>query len=176
MRYRLTPAQRQAIRDRVLAAGGIGALVGAKGSGKTTLLEDIAGDLDAIEHKLIRLGDERSLPERPLVGLSSGAWLLLDSAGHLGWWAARRLSRQCRRSGINLLLTRHQPGPEPVVHQHATDLTLMRNVLQELVPDDWQRYLPVAEAAFVIHAGNLREVWRACYDTAGMAASLSRVD
>ncbi len=161
-----------AIRRRLAAQGGRGAIVGPKGSGKTTLLRELgrrlAGEGLRLRHWF--LGAESPAPStRELVraarALGPRDALLFDGAGHLprlGFWRVQRASR----GAAVVLTTAHDEGGLPTLVRTGTDAALLRELTRELVGDAWQGLSSLLEELRAAHDGNLRDVFLALYDLA----------
>lgn len=169
VRYRPAGSSLPQLLDRLDGLGRRAALVGPHGSGKTTLMEDLAGLLGGrgfrIRHLRLREGDALSAAARiePLLsGAGAGDFLLLDSAGLLGWWDWRTFRHRSRLAG-GVLVTAHRRGRLPTLWEHATDPALLAEIVAGLAADDPPPERLIREA-FARRRGNLRDALRDLYD------------
>jgi hypothetical protein len=88
---------------------------------------------------------------------------MIDGAEQLGRIGWRRLLRATRPAGY-LVATLHRPGLLPTLVECRTDSDLLRNLIEELVPDDAQALEPKIGELFVRHNGNIRLCLRELYD------------
>jgi hypothetical protein len=169
----LFPAGQSAeqLADRLEQCGWWGQIVGPHGSGKSTLLATL---LPAIERRgrsalVVELHDgQRRLPagcRQALAGCLPGL-LAIDGYEQLAAWNQFRLKRSCRRRGLGLLVTSHQPVGLPDLFETTVDLPLAWQVVEELQ----QSYQPLIERRDVAerlprHGTNLREVLFDLFDT-----------
>lgn len=156
-----------ALRARIAARGGRGAIVGPHGSGKTTLLLELAESWrrEGRRVRLLRIGDERHAltdPERAglLMGLSADDVVLFDGACHLWphhWWSIRRALQP---AGV-LVITAHRSGRLPTALRTRTSPALLVELVRELgvdLADDELR------ARFTACRGDIRAVFRSLYE------------
>lgn len=154
---------------RLEGPGVRGAIVGPHGSGKTTLLLEAQARLKArgIPVRYGFLNEETRFKARQAQALVAqtpdDAVLFLDGAEQLdplawGWlrWRTGRLR--------GLVITIHQPGRLPVIHTTHTGEALLKELLEQLVGEDWEHYLPRAQEHFERFGGNVRAVFFALYD------------
>ncbi len=161
-----------AIRRRLAAQGGRGAIVGPKGSGKTTLLRELGGRLAGEGLRLRHWFLSAEGPASPTRELARAARalgprdaLLFDGAGHLprlGFWRVERASR----GAAVVLTTAHDEGGLPTLVRTGTDAELLRELSRELVGDAWQGLSSLLDELRAAHDGNLRDVFLALYDLA----------
>ncbi len=147
--------------------GGRAAIVGIKGSGKTTLLEEMSRALPA-PITWIRIpggianawhAAQRQIPgggtHRPTV--------LVDGAEQLGAFAWRRLLR--RVGGARYVVaTLHKPGRLPTLIGCRTRPALLRELVEELAPNDLRYSGQTLDDLFQRHKGNIRLCFRDLYD------------
>lgn len=154
---------------RLAAPGVRGAIVGPHGSGKTTLLLEAQARLTALGVPVCYgfLNEETRFKARQARALVSATprdtVLFLDGAEQLDaltwqWvrWRARRLR--------GLVITIHQPGRLPTIHTTETGEVLLRDLLEQLVGEEWARHWDRAREHFARCGGNVREVFFALYD------------
>ena len=154
---------------RLEAAGYRGAIVGPHGSGKTTLLLEAQRRLEALEIP-VRYGFlNDATPHRArqarnfLRATPRDAVLFLDGAEQLDpltWQWLRWRTRRLR----GFVITIHRPGRLPAIHTTQTGEALLRELLAQLAPGDWERHWPRAREHFARCGGNIREVFFALYD------------
>lgn len=175
LRYRLDDGGWRRLLTRFAANRWRGVLVGPHGSGKTTLREEIGRRLRAdgwVVRELV-LGDDRVVAWPDLRALLDGGdarTLLsldgLDRLGALMWW---RLKRAAHGIG-GILATSHVAGRLPTLHRHHTSVSLLRELVEELVPHrvplpGWSERR--CDELFARHRGDVRACLRALYDEAG---------
>lgn len=146
-----------------------GAIVGPHGSGKTTLLLAAQARL-AARGVLVRYGflnEETPFNARQARALVAGtpdeAVLFLDGAEQLDgltWQWLRWRTRRLR----GLVITIHQPGRLPTIHTTKTGEALLRELLEQLVGEEWARHWDRAREHFERCGGNVRDVFFALYD------------
>ena len=167
--YRAPDFEWDAFLARLQTPGVRGAIVGPHGSGKTTLLLEAQARLEALGVP-VRYGflNEatrfKARQARALVAQTPrDTVLFLDGAEQLdalAWAWLRWRARQLR----GLIITIHQPGRLPTIHTTETGEALLRELLEQLVGEDWIRYWPRAREHFVRFGGNVREVFFSLYD------------
>ena len=154
---------------RLEAPGVRGAIVGPHGSGKTTLLLEAQARLEArgIPVRYGFLNEETRFKARQARALVAEtpreAVLFLDGAEQLDgltWQWLRWRARGLR----GFVITIHQPGRLPTIHTTQTGEALLRELLAQLVGEEWTRYWPRAWEHFTRCGGNVREVFFALYD------------
>ena len=147
-----------------------GEIVGPHGSGKSSLVSALIPALRSAGRTtlLIELHDgQRRLPVdlRRASDLGSDAVVIVDGYEQLSFWSRVQLKGFCRRRGLGLLVTSHQPAGLPPLFRTATSLALAQQIVgfflqgrQELVgPDELAR-------RFQRHRGDLRELLFDLYD------------
>ncbi len=154
---------------RLEAPGLRGAIVGPHGSGKTTLLLEAQSRLAArgIPVRYGFLNEEtrfKARQARALVAETPDESLLfLDGAEQLDaltWQWLRWRTRRLR----GFVITIHQPGRLPTIHTTETGEALLRELIEQLVREEWERYWPRAREHFARCGGNVRDVFFALYD------------
>jgi len=146
-----------------------GAIVGPHGSGKTTLLLEAQQRLESMGVP-VRYGflNEQTPKKRHaarafLQDTPDDTILFLDGAEQLGpvaWWWLRRQSRRLR----GFVVTTHQPGHLTTLYSPGADEALLRDLLEQLVPDEVETLWPRARQYFEQKNGNIRDVFFALYD------------
>ncbi len=155
------------LADRFRADGGRGGLVGPHGSGKSTLLASLLPLLTDFTVRRVRLNtSDRVLPPdlwslpgpRPL--------LVVDGFEQLGWFARRRVVRDCRRAGAGLLVTTHRSVGLPLLYRTDVTPETLAWVLDRLVPPADRAVLDGFDSAERLraHRGSLRDVLLELYD------------
>ncbi len=155
---------------QLLEANGYrGAIVGPHGSGKTTLLLEAQQRLESMGVP-VRYGflneqtpNKRQAARAILQDTPDDAILFLDGAEQLGplaWWGLRRQSRRLR----GFVVTTHQPGRLATIYKATAIEALLRELLEQLVPDDAETLWPRALEHFGRYNGNIRDVFFALYD------------
>jgi hypothetical protein len=169
-RYRPLESSWDELLRRVERANYRGALVGPEGSGKTTLLEDIAERLAALGQSSrwlqIRRETRRNgarLVKEVLRSASAEDVLLVDGVEQLGPLTWRRL-RRGSLSHAGLIITTHAPGRLPTLVECRTNVELLKEIVLELAPGEYERLRPELPALFARHWGNVRLCLRELYD------------
>jgi len=165
--YRYNELGLTAIRQRLEEMGGRSAIVGPKGSGKTTLLEELASAVPG-EPVLLRIEGSCRHPWRATRAqlprpVTSNHVVLVDGAeqlGRLGWHLLLRATRPARI----LVATLHRPGRLPTLIECRTEPTLLRSLVEELVPSEAAALAPSLERLFQRHGGDIRLCFRELYD------------
>lgn len=146
-----------------------GAIVGPHGSGKTTLLLEAQSRLAArgvpVRYGFLNEETPRKAPQARawLESTPANTVLFLDGAEQLDpvtWWILRQRSKQLR----GLIISIHRPGRLPALHTTLTGEHLLKELLNQLLGPDWERYWPRAREHFARCGGNMREVFFALYD------------
>lgn len=145
------------------------AIVGGHGSGKTTLLEELMQEFTRLQipyaHLRLRDDGRKANAERLAAWFKESpqdSILLLDSAGLLGWWNWREVSR-LSRANAGLIITTHRPGRLPTLIHCHTDTRLLQSILKELGVN--QQFSEAAVThLFRRHRGNIRDCLRELYD------------
>ena len=154
---------------RLEAPGLRGAIVGPHGSGKTTLLLEAQSRLEArgVPVRYGFLNEETRHKAHQAHALMAEtpreAVLFLDGAEQLDvlTWAWLRWRTRGLRGFV---ITIHQRGRLPTIHTTETGEALLRELLEQLVGEEWARYWPRAREHFARCGGNVREVFFALYD------------
>jgi hypothetical protein len=143
------------------------ALVGPHGSGKSNLLAALAAELEPqgpVHSVPVRAARHVSRVVRSIVRLGAGAVVCIDGWERLGFagrWVIRGVARWRRAS---LLVTAHRAGGLPVLVTCVPTPALLGHIVAAL-PSHGGRISPHdLAAAFVRHAGNLREALLDLYD------------
>lgn len=167
--YRAPDFEWEAFLARLEAPGLRGAIVGPHGSGKTTLLLEAQSRLEArgVPVRYGFLNEESRFKARQAHALVAEtpreAVLFLDGAEQLDGLTWQWL--QWRARGLRgFVITIHQPGRLPTIHTTETGEGLLRELLEQLVGEEWTRYRPRAREHFERCGGNIREVFFALYD------------
>lgn len=166
IRYRLAESTWEDLMDRLAALGYRGAIVGPHGHGKTTLLEDLAPRLEdrgfRMRKATFRAGERRlGAARKVLRGLTSQDILLIDGAEQLGRLAWLQLRLRSRAAG-GLVVTSHNPGLLPTLHECRTTPELLVGIVRELLGPEAERH--DLDGLFRRHGGNLRGALREMYD------------
>jgi len=149
-----------------------GVIVGPHGSGKTTLLEHLADHLTG-RIVWVRLNAESGRPfstAKKHIRSRPGPehTILIDGAEQLSPWSWWRIHRHIRHAGA-IVITSHQPGRLPTLHECATDPELLTELVEELAPDTAGSM--DLDAVFQRNHGNIRLCFRELYDRwAGIGA------
>lgn len=159
--------------DGLEAHGCRGAIIGPHGSGKTTLLEELGDRLGGIIIR-IRLNTDIDRPfatalEALSKEIGSGHTVLIDGAEQLAplsWW---RIHRRIHRAGT-VVITSHQTGRLPTIHECATDVALLEELVVELAPETTGSM--DLETLFYRHHGNIRSCLRELYDRCAITGGL----
>jgi energy-coupling factor transporter ATP-binding protein EcfA2 len=146
--------------------GGRAAVVGPKGSGKTTLLEEMALRLE--QPVVVRIPGSCPRPwrivraqlPRPVTHRHA---ILVDGSEQLGVVGWRRLLNSTRRAR-SLIVTLHRPGSLPTLVECRTDAGLLRDLVEELAPQEFTEVEPSLDGLFHRNNGNLRLCLRELYD------------
>jgi hypothetical protein len=169
IRYRLAGVTWEELLESLAALGFRAALVGPHGHGKTTLLEELGARLAErgfrIRTATLRQGERRLGAERSAALFRDPDprdLLLVDGAEQLdalSWWTLRLRGR----AAAGLIVTSHQPGLLPTLHECRTTPELLAGIVAELAGRaDGEE---VAEL-FARHGGDLRLALRELYDRA----------
>ena len=144
---------------------GSGAVVGCKGSGKTSLLEAYAARIEeSVNVKMWRL-QEDSVAGKILNEvedwLASGDLAIVDSAGLLNFWQARRLRQLARRKKV--IVSLHVPSR---YWKTLWECQSNADLLSKLNCRLGQGELETEDAQKLLHAcdGNIRSCFHTLYD------------
>jgi len=165
---------------RLDALGGRAALVGCKGSGKTTLMEELSHRL-AEPVVLVRIPGSDPRPNRTAIRqlprpVTTAHTILIDGAEQLGPLAWRNILNRTRRAR-RLVATLHKPGRLPTLITCTTDPELLRQLVEELAPNDATALQPTLDDLFRRHQGNIRSCLRELYDVyAGRSSPADHAD
>jgi hypothetical protein len=165
--FRHPEASLTGILSRIDALGGRAAIIGTDGSGKTTLLHELAGRFDG-GAVTVRLPGSCPVPWRtareqlPQNG-GAGHRIFVDGCEQLGNVGWRRLRYATRRAEW-LVVTLHRPGRLPTLVECRTDVHLLRELVEELAPDETPELEPALAELFERHRGNIRLCLRELYD------------
>ena len=168
IRYRLSGITWEELLARLKALRFRASLVGPHGHGKTTLLEDLgvrlAGQGFRVRTVTLHEGDRRlsAVQRRTLLDdLTPSDLLFLDGAEQLGplsWFEVRTRTR----AAGGLVVTSHQPGLLPMLHECRTTPELLAEIVEELSAEP-----PAGDLfaqLFARHGGNVRDALRELYD------------
>jgi hypothetical protein len=167
--YRAPDFDWEVFLARLEAPGVRGAIVGPHGSGKTTLLLEAQSRLKVrgVPVRYGFLNDDSRYKARQARALVAEtpreAVLFLDGAEQLDgltWQWLRWRTRRLR----GFVITIHQPGRLPTIHTTETREPLLRELLEQLLGEEWERYWLRAREHFARCGGNIREVLFALYD------------
>jgi hypothetical protein len=161
-------ASTAALVDRLAALQWRAMIVGPHGSGKTSLLECFLPECvrRGREPKRFSLHDQqRRLPEYDRRDWNRQTLVVIDGYEQLAWWPRRQLLRACQRQGCGLLITAHRPGPLPVLYKTEPSLSVVQQLVSQLLPAAEER-ISAADVctAYRQHGPNVREVLFALYD------------
>jgi hypothetical protein len=159
-----------------------GLICGPHGSGKTTLLDQL--------HTRLRAAGRICWRTRPQLDRQSHAGfldacldqpaetiLLVDSAEQLSRWHWWRLVRETGRRKQGLVATVHRFSPLlPVWVRTGTTPELFWELFCELVPDEAERWQPVALESYQRHRGNIRAAFRELYDRYWLECEPDKLD
>jgi len=154
------------LASRFWVQGGRGALVGPHGHGKTTLLRDFGETLAASGLLCVPLNlntTQRRIPADFYKQLDTASVILLDGAEQLSPLAWRVFLWRTRRVR-GLVVTTHNAGRLPLLHDCNTSEELMGELLRELAPIEAESFTLHAKQLYREHGGNLREVWFGLYN------------
>jgi hypothetical protein len=173
--YRFIGFGLTALRQRLEEMGGRSAIVGPKGSGKTTLLDELAstlpGDLVQLRIQGGRRHPWHSARDQLPKPVNPNHLVLVDGAeqlGPLGWRLLLRATQHAR----GFIATLHRPRRLPTLIECRTEPTLLRSLVEELVPADASALEPELEGLFHRHGGNIRSCLRELYDVYAGRASV----
>ncbi len=147
-----------------------GEIVGSHGSGKSSLVSALIPAIRTVGRTtlLVELHDgQRRLPVdlRRAPDLGSDAVVIVDGYEQLSFWSRTMLKSFCRRRGLGLLVTSHEPAGFPPLFRTATSLALAELVVQFLL----RGQPPLVDSGelarrFERHRGDLRELLFDLYD------------
>lgn len=147
-----------------------GEIVGPHGSGKSTLLATLFPLLEQAGRKVVVFTLHAGERRLPVSTAECKSWngdtqVVVDGYEQLGWWSRRWLDLTCRARGSGLLVTTHQSVGLPTIYQTATSLTVLKAIVDLLLPPNSHVISPadVTEVAMA-HGGNTREALFALYD------------
>lgn len=147
-----------------------GAFVGPEGRGKTAALDSLACRLAREGKNVIRIRVEtrarwlsRELRQTLPTSLGSGDAVLVDSAEQLNgvsWYYLRWL---VRRAGVFVVAT-HRPGRLPTLLTCETSVTLLQDLVADLVTPETPLDSEVLSDFYSRHKGNVRLALLDLYD------------
>lgn len=171
VRYAVGPVL-DAFVARFEGLGRRAALVGPHGTGKSTLREDLERYYASVGWTVVRLHFTTSgaaSPQQWACWLTASPRTLatVDGVEQLPRWAWQ-VVRRVRRGP--LLVTSHADCGLPVLHEHVTTATILRDCIEELAgPVDVD-----VDALFARHQGNVRAALLECYDRWAASGSFGR--
>ena len=146
------------------------AIVGPQGSGKSTLLAELAEHFCAagVKPVICRATADRDANAEMIARLTKSLFpstvILLDSAeklSRMAWW---RLLWQTKKR-VGLVVTVHRPCALPTWIRCDPSWELLRTLLNELdFRDDRDPIIAAAQCKYIVHRGNIREVFRELFD------------
>ncbi len=165
--YRMDDLRWPDLMQRLDKLGGRAAIVGPKGSGKTTLLEEMSRNFPQ-SIAWIRIPGSSANPwsvvqQQLPNGGASGHAVLIDGAEQLSAFAWRRFVWRVRHSNY-LVATLHKPGRLPTLIECRTAPALLRELVDELAPQQLRIPERRLDKLFEHHGGNLRLCFRELYD------------
>ncbi|MCF7957069.1 MAG: hypothetical protein K9M57_01335 [Phycisphaerae bacterium] len=156
--------------DKLESFNNRAAVIGQHGSGKTTLLNKLYSRFKAMGRCPVTAFANEDTPltwrqlKQTLTANPDRQILLLDGACHLGRLTWYRLKRYTHKRQIGLIITTHNPGLLPTAYHCRTDITLLQNILKELLPPHEIPNETSLEKLYQQHNQNIREVLRTLYD------------
>lgn len=158
-----------AVLEHLERSGGRGEIVGPHGSGKSSLVAALVERLEAAGREvcLVTLHDGQRRMPRGFYDAAppSGGLVIVDGYEQLARLERFRLGRFCRAAGAGMLVTSHRTVGFPEIHRTAPTVEAAQAIVAEL-----QRGYPAyvtaedVKAAYVRHAGDLRELLFELYD------------
>lgn len=155
--------------SRLTRYGFRAAVVGPKGNGKTTFLLELQGQLTQRGYpaeylRIAQDGQPLAAEWQRVKTIASKNILLLDGTEQLSTlrWQMLKLYT---RAAKGLVISRHTPAELPTLLHTRTSVQLVEKLLEEL-REEW----PVAQSAEELYRkfdGNVREIFRYCYDVQG---------
>ena len=164
--FRSSALEWRSLMQRVDDLGRRVAVVGPKGSGKTTLLEELARRLE--QPVVVRIPGSCPRPWRTVRAqlpqeVTHRHAILVDGTEQLGAVGWRRLLHSTRQARF-LIATLHRPGRLPTLVECRTDAGLLRDLVEELAPQEFTEVEPSLDGLFHRNNGNLRQCLRELYD------------
>lgn len=171
LRYRQTDEGRIALAEKAISLRPLCAVVGPEGTGKTTLLEDLEAPLRGMRQEIVWLRltrastvADRTAARAMLAELQAQQCCLLDGGEIFSCWEWWQLKGQIRRGSGLVIASLHKARSIPILHRTKADWAVVQDLVHELSGgepgEDLER---IAHQSFLAHAGNVREVFRACY-------------
>ncbi len=168
--YHLSGTTWPALLDKLESLNNRAAIIGHHGSGKTTLLNKLKPHLKEKGHHPITAFTNEDTPltwrqlKDTLTTNPNSNILLLDGACHLPYLTWHRLKRYTQKRHTGLIVTTHNPGLLPTAYHCQTDIPLLKNLLNNLLP---KSELPIDTTLTQLYQqnnANIREVLSDLYD------------
>jgi len=145
-----------------------GAVVGPHGGGKTTLLLELAARLETAGKSTAYIFMNEATPRDAWEGslqaaVEERAFVIIDGAEQLKWWAWRRVLQQARACS-GLVISCHRPGRLPTLWTVTPTPALLLELIEVLSGPPSPEVRATAEEAWRRHDGNIREVFATLYD------------
>jgi energy-coupling factor transporter ATP-binding protein EcfA2 len=154
------------------------AITGPEGSGKTTLLEDLERMLreKGIKTNLVFVNDTSHFDSpacrRLLSELTRDQIVLLDGADLIRRADWSLLKRHTITHAYGLVITSHQRGLLPTLIECPTSAALLKDIVNELLPQGRTIEPEFLDGLYKRHAGNLRACLRELYDRYALTKSM----
>jgi hypothetical protein len=146
------------------------AIIGPEGSGKTTLLEDLQPLLErkGLRTRLVFVNDTSGFDSpacrRLLSELTQDTLLMLDGADLIRRWDWSLLKRHTITHAYGLVITSHRRGLLPTLIECSTTPTLLKDIINDLLPQGHTVPTELLDSLYLRHQGNLRTCLRELYD------------
>ena len=151
------------------------AIVGAHGTGKSTLMTHLMPLIETRSRRVVHLqlrGSWNSCCQLWTMArqwTSRGNVLVLDGYEQLPWLARGIIVFWTRIRGVGLLVTSHRPTLLPTLLMTQTDIRVIHQLLDSLLPADTPnrgQLLDNARLQMLLekHRGNVRELFMQLYD------------
>ncbi len=170
IRYRPLDTTLDRILARLYELNYRAAITGPEGSGKTTLLEDLRQVLErkGFRTRLVFVNDT-SLFDSPacrhlLSELTRDQIVLLDGADLIRRSDWSLLKRHTITHAYGLVITSHRRGLLPTLIECSTNPALLKDIVAELLPQNYTIPTEFLDTLYERHKGNLRACLRELYD------------